>query len=82
MDNWLELLFLMFMASALLGLVLTIYCRHDYQKIAETQGGSYLSITREIAKRRPIVGNLLLGLYSFLLLFAIVFIVLRLFSSH
>lgn len=82
MDNWIDVSFLLFIASALLGLVLTIYCRHDYQKIAETQGGSYLSMTREIAKRRPIVGNLLLGLLSFLFLFAIVFTLLRLFGSH
>lgn len=82
MDNWIEVSFLLFIVSALFGLVLTIYCRHDYQKIAETQGGSYLSMTREIAKRRPIVGNLLLGLLSYLFLFAIVFTLLRLFGSH
>jgi hypothetical protein len=81
MASWDELLFLGFLAFAVLGFVLTILSRNDYQRIAESQGGSYLSITREIAKRRPIVGNLLRGVHSSLLLFAIAFVALRLIGS-
>lgn len=82
MASWDDLLFLGLLAFAVLGLLLTILCRNDFQRIAESQGGSYLSITREVAKRRPIIGNLLRGVHLSLLLFAITFVALRLIGSN
>lgn len=82
MASWDDLLFLGLLAFAVLDLLLSILCRNDFQQIAESQGGSYVSITREVAKRRPIIGNLLRGVHLSLLLFAITFVALRLIGSN
>jgi len=82
MASWDELLFLAFFAAAVIGLALIILCRNDYKRIAESQGGSFFSITKEIAKKRPVVGYSILALHSFLLLFALVFFFLRFFGPR
>jgi len=82
MTSWDDLLFLGLLGFAVLGLLLTILCRNDFQRIAENQGGSYFSISKEVAKRRPIIGNLLRGVHFSLLLFAIAFVALRLIGSN